>query len=101
MDYKKVKEENIAAAGRERKLTLLALLMVCIIAVECIVIAVLWVSNYKYRVLYDEALETQILMQQEINSLREESSGALEDSQSGGTDNAQTDNVGQEENSPQ
>lgn len=98
MDYKRVKEENIAAAGRERKVTLLALLLVCIIAVQCIVIAVMWVSNYKYKVLYDEALETQLLMQQEINSLREESSGAPEDNQSIGVDNAETDNDGQAEN---
>ncbi len=91
MDYKRVKEEN-AAALKGRRLSLLALLLICIIAVECIVIAVLWVSNYRYKVMYDEALETQLLMQQEINSLREGS---------GGTDNAQTDNGGQAENVPQ
>ena len=91
MDYKRVKEEN-AAALRGRRLSLLALLLICIIAVECIVIAVLWVSNYRYKVMYDEALETQLLMQQEINSLREGS---------GGADNAQTDNSGQAENAAQ
>lgn len=73
MDYKRIKDENIAAVRREKKLTLLALLLVCIIAVQCIVIAVMWVSNYKYKVMYDEALETQLLMQKEINSLRSDS----------------------------
>ena len=76
MDYRRVKEENTASALRVKKLTLLALLLICVIAVECIVIAVMWVSNYKYKVMYDEALETQLLMQQEINSLREGSSAA-------------------------
>lgn len=73
MDYKRIKDENIAAVRRKKKLTLLALLLVCIIAVQCIVIAVMWVSNYKYKVMYDEALETQLLMQKEINSLRSDS----------------------------
>lgn len=73
MDYKRIKDENIAAVRREKKLTLLALLLVCIIVVQCIVIAVMWVSNYKYKVMYDEALETQLLMQKEINSLRSDS----------------------------
>lgn len=73
MDYKRIKDENIAAVRREKKLTLLALLLVCIITVQCIVIAVMWVSNYKYKVMYDEALETQLLMQKEINSLRSDS----------------------------
>ena len=89
MDYKRVKEEN-AAALRERKLTLLALLLICIIAVECIVIAVLWVSNYRYKVMYDEALETQLLMQQEINSLQE-GGVASEDNQNGEDGNAEQD----------
>lgn len=81
MDYKRVKEENMSAVRREKKLTLLAMLLVCIIAVECVVIAVMWVSNYKYKVMYDEALETQLLMQQEINSLRADNSAGAENGQ--------------------
>lgn len=69
MDYQMFKNE--ANNNKQNKKTaLIILLMACIIAVNCVVISVLWIANRQYKAMYDEALSSRLLMQQEINSLR-------------------------------
>lgn len=67
-----MKEENSLSTDRERKLGYISLILVFIILVQCIISVVLFTANRKYKVMYDEALETQINMQNEINALKSE-----------------------------
>lgn len=68
MDYKKFRSEK--GSQREKAVCLLALLLAGIVVVQCITAAVMWHFNRRYKAMYDEALETQLIMQREINTLR-------------------------------
>lgn len=71
MDYRQYKGGYNAQRQKNNNLAIITALLACIIAVECIVIGVLWYSNNTYKTMYDEALETHLNMQKEINTLRE------------------------------
>ena len=79
MDYKRVK------SGREKGLVWLALILT-IILVQCVMNIVLIVSNRQTKAMFDEALQGQLTMQEEINSLK-------------GIDNSNTENTDNAENS--
>jgi flagellar biosynthesis/type III secretory pathway M-ring protein FliF/YscJ len=72
MNYEATNKNN-AAAKRRRQLIYLAITAAAIIVVQCAVIGTLWTANRAYRAMYDEALEAQQTMQQEINELRNDS----------------------------
>ena len=61
MDYKKI---------MENKLLLLAIVLSCIIFVQCITEIAMWRANRSYKALYDESLEAQRSMQEQINNLK-------------------------------
>lgn len=71
MDYKRVRK-NTSGANREKILKLITLVMACIIILQAIAIAVLFASVKTYRAMYSESLDTQVIMQEEINRLSEE-----------------------------
>ena len=64
MDYKRVK------SGREKGLVWLALILTAVILVQCVMNIVLIVSNRQTKAMFDEALQGQLTMQEEINSLK-------------------------------
>ena len=78
MDYKRVK------SGREKGLVWLALILTAVI--QCVMNIVLIVSNRQTKAMFDEALQGQLTMQEEINSLK-------------GIDNGNTENTDNAENS--
>ena len=80
MDYKRVK------SGREKGLVWLALILTAVILVQCVMNIVLIVSNRQTKAMFDEALQGQLTMQEEINSLK-------------GIDNGNTENTDNAENS--
>ena len=80
MDYKRVK------SGREKGLVWLALILTAVILVHCVMNIVLIVSNRQTKAMFDEALQGQLTMQEEINSLK-------------GIDNGNTENTDNAENS--
>ena len=64
MDYKRVK------SGREKGLVWLALILTAVILVQCVMNIVLIISNRQTKAMFDEALQGQLTMQEEINSLK-------------------------------
>lgn len=64
MDYRRVK------SGREKGLVYLALILTAVILVQCVMNIVLTVSNRQTKVMFEEALQGQLSMQEEINSLK-------------------------------
>ena len=80
MDYKRVK------SGREKGLVWLALILTAVILVQCVINIVLIVSNRQTKAMFDEVLQGQLTMQEEINSLK-------------GIDNGNTENTDNAENS--
>ena len=80
MDYKRVK------SGREKGLVWLGLILTAVILVQCVMNIVLIVSNRQTKAMFDEALQGQLTMQEEINSLK-------------GIDNGNTENTDNAENS--
>ena len=74
MDYKRVK------SGREKGLVWLVIL------VQCVMNIVLIISKRQTKAMFDEALQGQLTMQEEINSLK-------------GIDNGNTENTDNAENS--
>lgn len=93
MDYKQYKGEYSTQGRKGKNLAIITALLACIIAVECIVIGALWYSNNSYKTMYDEALETQLNMQKEINTLRE-NGGDKDDDFEKSTENNQENGVG-------
>ena len=88
MDYKRVK------SGREKGLVWLALILTAVILVQCVMNIVLIVSNRQTKAMFDEALQGQLTMQEEINSLKGIDNGNTEN-----TDNMEnTDNAENSEN---
>lgn len=79
MDYKKIRQESDIIKRREKLFICIAAVLVCIIAVQCVTIAVQHGINRKYKNIYDEALETQLNMQEAINKLQD-AQGSAEDS---------------------
>lgn len=69
MDYRRVK------SGREKGLVYLALILTAIILVQCVMNIVLTVSNRQTKAMFEEALQGQLSMQEEINSLKGTDSG--------------------------
>lgn len=65
-EYKKTGDNNFR--GNYIKLSVI---LVCIIAVQFVSIVVMMVFNTKYKSLYDEALESQLVMQEEIIKLKD------------------------------
>lgn len=65
MDYRRVK------SGREKGLVYLAVILTAVILVQCVINIVLTVSNRQTKVMFEEALQGQLSMQEEINSLKE------------------------------
>lgn len=72
MDFKKIKNNFLKRLSEMSGTNILIVLLVCIIAAQCVTIAVLCHSNHKYRVMFDEALEGQLALQQEINARQNE-----------------------------
>ena len=75
MDYKRVK------SGREKGLVWLALILTAVILVQCVMNIVLIVSNHQTKAMFDEALQGQLTMQEEINSLKGIDNGNAENSE--------------------
>lgn len=89
MDYKRVK------SGREKGLVYLALILTAVILVQCVMNIVLTVSNRQTKAMFEEALQGQLSMQEEINSLKGVNNGNSENS-----DNADnSENTANSENS--
>lgn len=61
MNYKKI---------TENKLLTLVTVMALIICVQFITEIIMWRANRGYKALYDESLESQRVMQKEINDLK-------------------------------
>lgn len=74
MDYKRVK------SGREKGLVYLALILTAVILVQCVMNIVLTVSNRQTKAMFEEALQGQLTMQEEINSLKGVDNGNAENS---------------------
>lgn len=55
--------------SKEKKLGYISLMLAGIILVLCVITVVLFNANLKYNVLYEEALQTQLEMQEVINQL--------------------------------
>ena len=75
MDYKRVK------SGREKGLVWLALILTAVILVQCVMNIVLIVSNRQTKAMFDEALQGQLTMQEEINSLKGIDNGNTENTE--------------------
>ena len=89
MDYKRVK------SGREKGLVWLALILTAVILVQCVMNIVLIVSNRQTKAMFDEALQGQLNMQEEINSLK-----GVDDCNTENTNNADdSENTANSENS--
>lgn len=69
MEYKKMRDESILEKTKHRRLLYISVILACIVVVQCVTVIVMLTFNSKYKKLYDEALETQIMMQETINEL--------------------------------
>lgn len=69
MEYKKMRDESILEKTKHRRLLYISVILTCIVVVQCVTVIVMLTFNSKYKKLYDEALETQIMMQETINEL--------------------------------
>lgn len=69
MEYKKMRDESILEKTKHSRLLYISVILACIVVVQCVTVIVMLTFNSKYKKLYDEALETQIMMQETINEL--------------------------------
>lgn len=69
MEYKKMRDESILEKTKHSRLLYISVILACIVVVQCVTVIVMLTFNSKYKKLYDEALETQIMMQETINDL--------------------------------
>lgn len=69
MEYKKMRDESILEKTKHSRLLYISVILACIVMVQCVTVIVMLTFNSKYKKLYDEALQTQIMMQETINDL--------------------------------
>ena len=69
MEYKKMRDESILEKTKHSRLLYISVILACIVVVQCVTVIVMLRLNSKYKKLYDEALQTQIMMQETINEL--------------------------------
>lgn len=69
MEYKKMRDESILEKTKHSRLLYISVILACIVVVQCVTVIVMLTFNSKYKKLYDEALQTQIMMQETINDL--------------------------------
>ncbi len=69
MEYKKMRDESILEKTKHSRLLYISVILACIVVVQCVTVIVMLTFNLKYKKLYDEALQTQIMMQETINDL--------------------------------
>lgn len=69
MEYKKMRDESILEKTKHSRLLYISVILACIVVVQCVTVIVMLTFNSKYKKLYDEALQTQIMMQETINEL--------------------------------
>ena len=70
MDYKGLKEDYRAEQNRKKKIPLIVTILIIIALVQFVTISVIWVECIRTKGMFNEALETQLIMQEEINSMR-------------------------------